>query len=119
MRQVSDEKILDIAKAVCWKYRVNRCDKYRFTDSGILLFSRSILIGADDSKGHVGMMTARAYESGMSSGLRSAQDLCEAIESPATMRHGGELTCEEQAAFNAGVQSCCDAIANELTSRKK
>jgi len=103
MRQVSNETILDIAKSMCWKYRINQRDKYRFTDNGLLQFARAILAEATDSKAHVNMMTVCAYESGMASGLMSAQFLCEKIVDEYQIEY-----------MKQSGQDCIDAIRKEL-----
>jgi len=103
MRQVSDEKILEKAHRICRTYRHTEDDKYSFSDDIMIHFARAILAEATDSKEHVNMMTVCAYESGMASGLMSAQFLCENIVDEYQIEY-----------MRQSGQDCIDAIANEL-----
>jgi len=103
MRQVSDEKILEKAHRICWKYRHTDEAHYQFNDITMLQFARSILNEAADSKEHVNMMTVCAYEAGSRNGLMHAQCICEEVKNKCKTDDRIQLA-----------KDCIDAIQKEL-----
>jgi len=98
MIYVSDEKIFELSNN--FKAFLPHRDSL-----DCLNFARAILNEAADSKEHVNIMTVCAYESGMASGLMSAQFLCEKIVDEYQIEY-----------MRQSGQDCIDAIRKELDS---